>query len=110
MKPETVPDRNHSVSSIYRALEDIWCGPSTKIMDQVWACHLDEDKNQLGQLFYTPSPENGSEKGLLLAYCWKSDALQFGALALDAVIQEAVGENIIRLGIQLLKLDGIDNS
>ena len=99
MKAEGAPDKNDTVNSIYRAIEDIWCGPATKIMIQTekrfWASQnitsgFTKTNLPIGQLYYMPPAENGSEKGLLLAYTWKSEALQFGALAPDAAIQEAV--------------------
>ena len=84
----------------YQALEDIWYGPSTKIMIQT-KTRFWEDMNieggfsktnlPIGQLHYpTKVDEPKSEKGILLVYTWKAEALLFGSLRPQIAIREAV--------------------
>ncbi len=86
----------------YQALEDIWYGPSTKIMIQTktrfWESMnieggFSKTNLPIGQLHYPtkvtdPPPE--TDKGILLVYTWKSEALQFGALHPQIAVREAV--------------------
>ena len=87
----------------YKAIEDVWYGPSTKIMIQTKTRFWDTSEKPIkggfsktnlpiGQLHYPTAPESGDvpEKGILLVYTWKSEALQFGALKPQIAIREAV--------------------
>lgn len=103
----------------YQAIEDVWYGPSTKIMIQMRTRFWDKPGNKkgikggfsktnlpIGQLHYPTAPEVDPkittkahhpkitkptpEKGILLVYTWKSEALQFGALHPQIAIREAV--------------------
>ena len=71
----------------YQAIEDIWYGPSTKIMIQTKSRFWLKGDNKIkggfsktnlpiGQLHYPTHPEDDEppEKGILLIYTWKSEA------------------------------------
>ena len=85
---------------LYQAMEDVWYGPSTKIMIQTktrfWednGIHGGFSKTNLpvGQIHYPTKEDNPlTEKGILLVYTWKSEALQFGALHPQIAVREAV--------------------
>jgi monoamine oxidase len=88
---------------MYQAIEDVWYGPSTKIMIQTKTRFWEKTSKPIkggfsktnlpiGQLHYPTAPESGEapEKGILLVYTWKSEALQFGALHPQIAIREAV--------------------
>ena len=87
-------------SEFYKALEDIWYGPSTKIMIQTKTRFWEQANIQggfsktnlpIGQLHYpTAVDEPRSEKGILLVYTWKAEALQFGSLHPQIAVREAV--------------------
>ena len=92
-------------SHFYQALEDIWYGPSTKIMIQTKTRFWDRDPKPIkggfsktnlpiGQLHYPTSTECETDisdrQGILLIYTWKSEALQFGALHPQIAVREAV--------------------
>ena len=102
-------------SIFYQAIEDVWYEPSTKIMIQTRTRFWDkpDDENgikggfsktnlPIGQLHYPTAPEavprkgvdpkiaKLPQKGILLVYTWKSEALQFGALHPQIAIHEAV--------------------
>lgn len=97
-------------SIFYQAIEDVWYGPSTKIMIQTktkfWnkpGCSngikggFTKTNLPIGQLHYPTAPKvdpkimnPNSEKGILLVYTWKAEALQFGALHPQIAIREAV--------------------
>ena len=84
----------------YQALEDIWYGPSTKIMIQTktkfWEAQnieggFSKTNLPIGQLHYpTKVTDPKSDKGILLVYTWKSEALLFGSLKPQIAIHEAV--------------------
>ena len=90
----------------FQAIEDVWYGPSTKIMIQTKTRFWEEKYDikggfsktnlPIGQLHYptalaTPKiAEPTPKKGILLVYTWKSEALQFGALHPQIAIREAV--------------------
>lgn len=79
---------------VSQALEDIWYGPSTKLMLQTekrfWeTCDpkttikggFSKTNLPIGQLHYPTALDNPkTDRGILLVYTWKSEALQFGAL------------------------------
>ena len=90
----------------YKATEDIWYGPSTKIMIQCktkfWETKhciyggFSKTSLPIGQIHYPtqlnedPSTSTESERGILLVYTWKSEALLFGALNPIVAVREAV--------------------
>ena len=92
----------------YKATEDIWYGPSTKIMLQCKTKFWERTHNiyggfsktslPIGQIHYPtstpavtlPDPPAPSERGILLVYTWKSEALLFGSLNPIVAIYEAV--------------------
>ena len=100
VKPTTpLPNR------FFKAIEDIWYGPSTKIMIQsktrFWETKyglqggFTKTNLPIGQIHYPSNPGLSSipsdiKEGILLCYTWKSEALMFGALEKDIAIKEAV--------------------
>ena len=88
----------------YKAIEDIFTGPSTKLFLQTKTRFWEEidgikggfSKTNLpiGQLHYTTNEngEHSGEKGILLVYTWKTEALLFGSLDRDNALHEAVEE------------------
>jgi monoamine oxidase len=87
----------------FKAIEDIWYGPSTKIMIQSKTRFWEKEYGlqggftktnlPIGQIHYPSNPGLSSipgEGGILLCYTWKSEALLFGALEKDIAIKEAV--------------------
>ena len=95
-------------NDFYKATEDIWYGPSTKIMlqcktkfwernDQIYG-GFSKTSLPIGQVHYptsTPAvtlsdPSDEPERGILLVYTWKSEALLFGSLKPIVAIYEAV--------------------
>ena len=89
----------------YKAIENIWYGPSTKIMIQsktrFWETKyklqggFTKTDLPIGQLHYPSNPGFSSipvniKEGILLCYTWKSEALMFGALEPHIAIAEAV--------------------
>jgi monoamine oxidase len=87
-------------SKYYQAIEEVWYGPSTKIMIQTkerfWHPTIkggfSKTNLPIGQLHYPTAPKTGQPptKGILLVYTWKSEALLFGALSKDGAIKEAI--------------------
>ena len=91
----------------YKAIEDIWYGPSSKIMLQC-KTRFWETEHQIqggftktnlpvGQIHYPSNPgfntiPSGIKEGILLVYTWKSEALLFGALDPDLAVAEAVDQ------------------
>ena len=85
----------------HKAIEDIFTGPSTKIFIQTKTRFWEKEgikggfsKTNLpiGQLHY-PSNVTGEypgEKGILLVYTWKTEALLFGSLDPNTALHEAV--------------------
>ena len=91
----------------YKAIEDIWYGPSTKIMIPCKSRFWEKDpinpiqggfsKTDLpiGQIHYPSNPGFNSipaeiKGGILLCYTWKSEALMFGSLKKPIAIAEAI--------------------
>ena len=90
----------------YKAIEDIWYGPSTKIMIPCKTRFWEKDPNPIqggfsktdlpiGQIHYPSNPGFNSipgeiKGGILLCYTWKSEALMFGSLEKHIAIAEAV--------------------
>ena len=90
-------------NQFYKAIEDIWYGPSTKIMLQTKARFWEtkykiqggfsKTSIPIGQIHYPSNPDGNSipgEKGILLCYTWKSEALLFGSLNPVVALYEAV--------------------
>ena len=87
-----------------QAIENVWYGPSTKIMIQsktrFWeklniTGGFSKTNRPIGQLHYpTNTPEHPipGDKGILLCYTWKSEALLFGSMPPQLAIKEAVRE------------------
>ena len=87
--------------AFHKAIEDIFTGPATKLFIQTRTRFWEDDgikggfsKTNLpiGQLHY-PSNVDGKhpgEKGILLIYTWKSEALLFGSLDPSTALHEAV--------------------
>ena len=96
-KTDLLPDR------FYKAVEDIWYGPSTKIMIQSKTRFWEKEGIQggftktnlpVGQIHYPSNPGLNSiperiKGGILLCYTWKSEALMFGALPKQIAIESA---------------------
>ena len=109
-----IPQSTESSSfpnQFYQAVEDIWYGPSTKIMIQsrtkFWAKTGNKDNDiyggftktnlPIGQVHYPtivdPNEEGIADSpGILLCYMWKAEALLFGALEKPFAIRKAVSE------------------
>ena len=105
---QILPDGDTSTPSFpkefQQVIENINCAPSTKIMIQS-KCRFWEAMNitggfsktnrPIGQLHYptnTKEYPNSGDKGILLCYTWKSEALMFGSMPHDLAIEEAVRE------------------
>ncbi len=100
---DTNPDTEFP-DMLYKAIEDVWYGPSTKIMIQTRTRFWDigaeypikggfsKTNLPIGQVHYPTAPTSGEppEKGILLVYTWKSEALLFGSLHPLIAIKEAV--------------------
>lgn len=88
----------------YKAIEDIWYGPSTKIMIQTRTRFWEKEEYNIsggfsktnlpvGQVHYPTRIENPkSDRGILLCYLWKSEALLFGALNPQVAVNQAVNQ------------------
>ena len=91
----------------YKSIEDIWYGPSTKIMLQTktrfWETKygiqggFTKTNLPIGQIHYPSNPgfhaiPDDIKEGILLCYTWKSEALMFGALPPTIAIYEAVDQ------------------
>lgn len=95
-------DTDEFPSKFYQALEDIWYGPSTKIMIQTKTRFWEKQNIEggfsktnlpIGQVHYptkVDDPKPLSDKGILLVYTWKAEALLFGSLNHQVAIREAV--------------------
>ena len=92
-------------NQFYKSIEDIWYGPSTKIMLQCKTRFWEKKYGiqggftktnlPIGQIHYPSNPGFNSipkeiEEGILLCYTWKQEALMFGALEPEVAILEAV--------------------
>ncbi|XP_065903274.1 L-amino acid oxidase-like isoform X2 [Dysidea avara] len=88
------------LTKIYKAVEDIWQGPATKIMLQCKTRFWEKEgikggcsKTNLpvGQIHYpTYTAHPKSNRGILMCYTWKAEALAFAAFQPHIAIQEAV--------------------
>ena len=88
----------------YKAIENISYSPSTKIMLQCKTQFWQEEQitggfsktnMPIGQLHYPSNPAFGvpqTERGVLMCYTWKQEALLFGSQTPDEAIAEAVDE------------------
>lgn len=85
----------------HKAIEDIFTGPSTKLFIQTKTRFWEKEgikggfsKTNLpiGQLHYPTNltGEHPGEKGILLVYTWKTEALLFGSLDSSTALHEAV--------------------
>ena len=87
----------------YKAIEDIWSGPSTKIMLQCKTRFWEKEYGiqggftktnlPIGQIHYPSNPGFNTipvEEGILMCYTWKQEALLFGSLPPKLAILEAV--------------------
>ena len=92
-------------NTFYKSIQDVWYDVCTKIMIQCKTRFWEKKYNiqggfsrtnlPIGQVYYPSNPGFNSipkkiEKGILLCYIWKSEALLFGALEPDVAIAEAV--------------------
>ena len=90
------------LTEIFKALEDIWQGPATKIMLQYSERFWEEEgilggfsktTMPIGQLHYpTFDSDAKTKRGILLCYTWKSEALMFAAMKPYDAIREAVNQ------------------
>ena len=97
-KKNTTPPEQ--LTEMYKAIEDIWQEFSTKIMiqcsDRFWEKQgirggFSKTNMPIGQIHYPTYDENAkSERGILMCYTWKSEALSFAALKPEVAIQEAI--------------------
>ena len=96
-KTEPPPKKFH------KAIEDIFTGPATKLFIQTKTRFWEDEgiyggfsKTNLpiGQLHYPTNVEgeHPGEKGILLVYTWKTEALLFGSLDPATALHEAVEE------------------
>ena len=85
-------------TKFYQAIEDIFMGASTKIFLQTKTRFWENEgitggfsKTNLpvGQIHYCRH-DGTTEKGLLLVYTWKSEALMFGSVHKDTALREAI--------------------
>ena len=85
----------------YKAIEDIFTGPSTKLFIQTKTRFWEKDDIKggfsktnlpIGQLHYPSNVtgEHPGEKGILLVYTWKTEALLFGSLDPTTALHEVV--------------------
>lgn len=92
---------NHPPQDFHKAIEDIFTGSATKLFIQTKTRFWEKDgikggfsKTNLpiGQLHYPSNVtgEHPGEKGILLVYTWKTEALLFGSLDPTAALYEAV--------------------
>ena len=105
-KPFDANDKNEQLAlrKNIQAFEDMFTAASTKIMlrtkTRFWEKApyfikggFSKTNLPIGQIHYVqPDPEyvNKTEKGIILIYTWKSEALIFGSLKKDQVQQEAI--------------------
>ncbi len=104
MKFVAGPDTKEIPTRFQQAIEDVWYGPSTKIMIQskkrFWEDlgikgGFSKTNLPIGQLHYPTNSTGKSladERGILLCYTWKSEALFFGSLPPRDAVEEAVSE------------------
>ena len=91
-------------NQFHQAVEDIWYGPSTKIMIQskrkFWLDSnitggFSKTNLPIGQLHYPtelddPTPKDKYNPGILLCYTWKAEALLFGSLRERVGVEQVV--------------------
>ena len=97
-KENTTPPAQ--LTKIYKAIEDISQEPSTKIMLQCKTRFWEKEgikggftktNMPIGQIHYpTQVAHPKSDRGILMCYTWKGEALAFAALPPHIAIQEAV--------------------
>ena len=91
------------LTDMYKALEDIFQSPATKIMlqykERFWEKEPDnihggfsKTSMPIGQLHYPSDSDVKSKRGILMSYTWKSEALMFAALKPADAVREAVKE------------------
>ena len=92
------------LTDIYKALEDIFQSPATKIMlqykERFWEKEPDnihggfsKTSMPIGQLHYpSVDPDDKTKRGILMSYTWKSEAMMFAALKPSDAVREAVTE------------------
>ena len=90
--------------SMHKAIDNISYSPSTKIMlqckEQFWQDEcinggFSKTTMPIGQLHYPSNPEfivPRDERGILMCYTWKQEALLFGSQTSESAIAEAVEE------------------
>jgi len=93
----TPPDR---LTQVYKAIEDIWQGPATKLMLQCKTRFWEKEgikggfsktNMPIGQIHYpTQVADPKSDRGILMCYTWKGEAVSFAALPPFIAIHEAV--------------------
>ena len=96
-KNTAIPEQ---LTEMYKAVEDIWQEFATKVMiqcsDRFWEKEgirggFSKTNLPIGQVHYPTYDENvKSEKGILMCYTWKSEALSLAALGPEVAIHEAV--------------------
>ena len=98
----------------YQAFENIHIEPSTKIMLQCrrrfWQNEgiqggFSKTNMPIGQLHYPSNPEfkiPNDERGILISYTWKSEALLFGSQTPEKALSEAI-EEVSKIHPQITK-------
>jgi len=97
-KQNTKP--TEKLTEVYKAIEDIWQGPGTKIMLQCKTRFWEKEgikggftktNMPVGQIHYPTQVANPkSDRGILMCYTWKGEAVSFAALPPHIAIQQAV--------------------
>ena len=97
-KKNTAPPAQ--LTKVYKAIEGIWQCPATKIMLQCKTRFWEKEgikggstrtNMPIGQIHYpTQVAHPKSDRGILMCYIWKGEALSFAALPPHIAIQEAV--------------------
>lgn len=92
--------RPEQLTEMYKAIEDIGQEFSTKIMiqcsDRFWEKQgirggFSKTNLPIGQVHYPTYDENAkSERGILMCYTWKSEALSFATLKPEVAINETI--------------------
>ena len=108
IKIHATPGTDDFPQTFYHAIEDVWYGPSTKVMVQFrtkfWEKKygikggFSKTNLPIGQIHYPTSTADVDSSysvdspGILLCYTWKSEALLFGSLDPHVAVREAVRE------------------
>ena len=97
-KKNTKP--SEQLNEFFKALDDIWQLPATKVMiqckDRFWEAEgikggFSNTTLPIGQVHYPTYVENApSDKGILMCYSWKYEAYSLAALDPSIAIREAV--------------------